>query len=205
MEIFIKIAPIIISAIALGVSIKALRNQTPKIKVSIENRKHSAYFGATKIRRDGPKYVLGNYVAVVRFVIKNVSHAPITISDIYLISGKTRYDIASPSNEYWNEITFYYKDILKIGEDEHGFTSDGSCLDYGKTGIHIPCILQPYDVHKVVAVFNSFPKSASQKVRAILNVDTAIGKIKKSVLLMRYDENYDTGEWDEIKKFQDSY
>lgn len=56
MEIFIELATIVISVVALVVSIKALRNQTPKMEIFIEKKKHNAYFGATRIRQDGAEY-----------------------------------------------------------------------------------------------------------------------------------------------------
>lgn len=205
MKLFLNLAPIIISVIALWVSIKSLRNQTPHLRVCIKNKKYDCFYGASKVREINGSYFLSQYIAVLRLSFKNPTAANITISNISLMHGGITYDLADTDNPHWKEIEMFYPDVKNINEDGHGYSTDGSYIDYESKGAKVPITIEPYGVKEYYAVFYNFPKSSKNTIKAKLIIETANGMQKKKVPLSHYDENYETGECEEIEKFNKSY
>ncbi len=163
MESFVTIVPIVISLVSLLISIKAIRQQTPKIKVLIQD----AFYGATKVDSHNGIDCLSHYVAGTRMRIYNPSSSSVMIAEISLVSSDTNYELADCKNEYWSEPVFYFVDDNEI-------TSDGSCVDYAASGISVPFLLGAHETKDVVCIFMSFPKSNNKIIRAKIVIDTAI-------------------------------
>lgn len=193
MEYFVTIVPIVISLVSLLISIKAIRQQTPKIKILIQD----AFYGGTKVVNHNGADCLSHYVAGARMRIYNPSSSSVMIAEMSLVLAGTSYDLADCKNEYWSELVFYFVDGNEI-------TSDGSCVDYASSGISVPFLLGAHETKDVVCIFMSFPKSNNKIIRGEIGIDTAIGRIRKPIKLKLYDKSYSLKEWDDIDKFQRS-
>jgi hypothetical protein len=119
----------------------------------------------------------------------NNSPVAISIADIKLKVKKELLRPIDNRNSYWECVEFYY--TASNGE----FTTDGSAIYYQNEGISLPCKIEPYDTLTVVSLFHHFPKSISKKAKATLIFFTAIGKFKKKLTLIEYNEDYSNADY----------
>lgn len=182
----ITIIPIVVSVISLFFSIKAIRRGEPNLKIRLLNKKTDAYYGATKISKEG---ALTDYAACVHFRISNKSLTPVTISEIYLQKNNENFELANKDVEYWRHVVFYFD------SDDKEFNTDGRYIDYKNNGVTTPLVLNAYEAKDITCIFMSFPKITIPTIRAKLKVDTAAGVICKNVDLSLYDEEFTHHEW----------
>lgn len=200
MRFILDFAPIVVSIVALIVSIKSLNSQIPRLKVTIKKPQYDCFYGASKLVERGGTLLLSNYVAIVRFTLRNVSSSPLVVSDIELLCNGVSYEMAQKDNPYWHEVEIYFSDKYNINPEGNGFTTNGTYIDYAKEGRNLPLTIKPYGVETICAVFYSFPKSNLAALSAKLLLGTAKGNVKKKVTLLRYDADYETEDLDGFRK-----
>lgn len=197
MEYIFVLVPIIISIVSLIFSIKAIKRQTPLIRIKLINPRVDAFYGATRIIENKSDEYLSYYVAAARFRLYNPSSLIVMIADIFLSYDGISYELANCNNEYWSEVIFYFADNGEL-------KSDGSCIDYKETGISIPFLLGAYETKDIMCIFMDFQKSTIGTVKAKLHIDTAIGERTKKIRLHLYDKDYASFAWTDIEKYQKS-
>ncbi len=197
---------IIISFAALIISILAFRQKIPNIEIEIENEKTDCFYGATKVREEKGVLQLSSYVVIANLKIKNKSLIPINISDIWLVYDDIRYDLADFNNEYWAEIELFFANEHSFDDEkETKLITDGSYIDYKRTGLRVPFNIDAYGVKKATCVFFHFPKLDLANTKAYIFIDTAKKTFKKKVILYKYNVDFDAGERNDIEKFENSY
>ena len=82
---------------------------------------------------------------------------------------------------------------------------DGSGICYSSQGIKIPVKVKSYTILSGMCLFHDFPKSNSKIVKGKLILNTAIGKVRKNVKFIKYDENYVSAEMKEVELFKKNF
>ena len=190
---------IITSFISLCSLFLGIRNyfvSKPKLKVIISDPESDAYYGL--VSKDNDK-VMSTMVGAVDINIINNSPVDIYIKEIKLKIGKDLHRLVLKDNNYWNDIFFFYY-------DENGQKMwDGPGICYSSQGIKIPVKVKSYTILSGMCLFHNFPKSNSKIVKGELILNTAIGKVRKNVKFIKYDENYVSSEMKEVELFKKNF
>ena len=190
---------IITSFISLCSLFLGIRNyfvSKPKLKVIISDPESDVYYGL--VSKDNDK-VMSTMVGAVDINIINNSPVDIYIKEIKLKIGKDLHRLVLKDNNYWNDIFFFYY-------DENGEKIwDGSGICYSSRGIKIPVKVKSYTILSGMCLFHNFPKSNSKIVKGELILNTAIGKVRKNVKFIKYDENYVSAEMKEVELFKKNF
>ena len=169
-------------------------NGKPKITITITNKRHDCFFGQVKQSRATDYYcIAGAYINII-----NNSPVSITLSTLSLVIGKERLDLINKNNEYWEEVVFYFK-------NRDGMTtSDGTAIPYQDCGLAFPRKLDSYDAITGCVLFHNFPARIRKRCRGTIIVSSAIGRIKKKVVLYEYNEQYAKYELENIQQYERS-
>lgn len=190
---------IITSFISLCSLFLGIRNYfvaKPKLKVIISDPESDVYYGL--VSKDNEK-VMSTMIGAVDINIINNSPVDIYIKDIKLKIGKDLHRLVLKDNDYYNDIFFFYY-------DENGEKMwDGSGICYSTQGIMIPVKVKSYTILSGMCLFHDFPKSNSKTVKGKLILNTAIGKVRKNVKFIKYDENYVSAEMKEVELFKKNH
>ena len=111
---------------------------------------------------------------------------------------KEKHELILKDNKYWEYIEFYYKD------KNEEWTTNGFAVPYGMKGLLLPQKIEAYDAFSCCVLFHNFPALIRKKCKGTLVMDTAIGKIKKRIILYEYDEDRFEYEWENVKQFERS-
>lgn len=171
----------IISIISIILSVATYWNKKPKLKIEISDKKWDCFFG--NAFTDEAKMERNTYIGGAKIMILNNSPVSITISNINMLIGKEKLDLIGKDIPYWKEIMFCF---VKDGE----LVFDGSVLNYSECGISLPYKIEAYDSIETVVLFYNFPKKNMKKCKSKIVLNTAIGKVKKTIKMIEYDENY---------------
>lgn len=172
---------VIISILSIILSVATYWNKKPKLKIKISDKKWDCFFG--NAFTDEAKMERNTYIGGAKIMILNNSPVSITISNINMLIGKENLKLIGKDNPYWKEIMFCF---VENGE----LAFDGSALNYLECGISLPYKIGAYDSIEAVVLFYNFPKKYMKKCKSKIVLDTAIGKVKKTIKMIEYDENY---------------
>lgn len=185
-----------ISLCSLFLGIKKYFVSKPKLKVIISDPESDVYYGL--VSKDNDK-VMSTMVGAVYINIINNSPVDIYIKEIKLKIGKDLHRLVLKDNNYWNDIFFFYYDE----NGEKMWDSSGIC--YSSHGIKIPVKIKSYTILSGMCLFHDFPNNNSKIVKGKLIINTAIGKVRKNVKFIKYDENYVSAEMKEVELFKKNY
>ena len=176
----------IISLLSLLLSLANYQKNKPKLKIEIANKKWDCFFGKTITNSIRPSV---SYICGAQINIINNSPVAITITNAHMIVGKESLRLIDNRNKYWETVAFFFK-------DENGeLTTDGSEIYYKENGLTVPIEVNPYDTVTVFVLFHNFPVKISRKCKGTLILNTAIGKIKKKISMIEWDENYQEADY----------
>ena len=107
------------------------------------------------------------------------------------------YRLINPTNQYWSEVTFLsFKPEAGKQVPNYGYS-----IDYCDSGICLPQTIHAYSTVCGYALFTSFPRAIKSKTRATIILTTAIGTIKKHIVLKEYDCTFEREEWEDIERY----
>lgn len=193
-QIITMIITAVVSVASLVLSIMNYFNKRPHIRIKIDDKNRECFYCI--IGSDNS--AVYRYVSWIRFNIINDSPVRITINNIYLCAKKEVFLMADTEADYWSSIDYLIK-------DENGtYSSDGLYRDVQKQCIKLPLKIDPYDSATTAAIFNSIPNNLSGRIKAKIVFATAIGTIRKKVILSEYGLEHLNFEFDNIAQFQRS-
>ena len=186
----------VISIISLLLSFANYWNNKPKLKIKITNKKWDCFFGKVLREKDGffSNIIGGAYINIV-----NNSPVSITVSNICLKINEESLRLIDCRNPYWSDIEFCFKD------NNGNWSTDGTSIGYSQEGKVFPFKIKAYDSISCVVLFHAFPAKYKKECRGQLILNTAIGKVKKNISLIEYDENYEEeGYRDYLQHYRNS-
>ncbi len=189
---------LIISALALWISYKTYKRDTPTIEIDISNPKYDCFFGnvvtegmTERTRKNGSR------VAGVYLIVRNNSSADIQITNIQL---KVKGELFNPivrGNKFWNEVAFF-----SLDKEKNEITPDWAySIDYNENAIPIPGVICSYTVIEGYCIFGQFPAKIKKKSHGTLILTTAIGKVKKKIRLYEYDDTLGRQDYENVKQY----
>mgnify|MGYP004497684389 CR=1 FL=1 len=176
----------LISAISLLISVANYRKSKPKLKIAIADRKWDCFFG-TAISENHPAIsscICGAYISIV-----NNSPVAITISEVSMMLGKEKLRLIDNRNSYWDVVRFSFED--KDGE----ITMDQIGIYYKDSGLKLPYKINAYDTLTASVLFHNFPVQIKRRCKGMIVLTTAIGNIKKRVMMVEYNKDYQDAEY----------
>lgn len=193
-QIITMIITAVVSVASLVLSIVNYYDKRPHLKIKFNDKKRDCFYTIV----GSENLATYHYVSWLHFNIINDSPVRITINNVYLLINKEIFLLADTENDYWNSVDYLIR-------DENGeFGSDGIYRDAQKGCIKLPLKIDPYDSVATSALFSSIPNNLGQKVKAKIVFATAIGTIKKKVILSEYGLEHLNYEFDNISQFQRS-
>lgn len=164
-----------IALVSLTISLMSFKQKMPKLKIGIADPEYDCFFGRTQNVEK---------IAGCRINIINNSPVAITVNDVKLKVGNEVLRLIDLNNEHWDEVEFYFY------TQENELTTDGSAINYCTNGISIPTKISPYDTVSGYVLFHYFPSRFNGNCRATLILNSAIGLIRKKIVLREYDKDY---------------
>ena len=184
----------IISTISLALSFMNYWHRKPKIRISISDSKHDCFFAKKQMGQTNQyECIAGGYINII-----NNSPVSITLNELSLKVGKENYGLIDKSIVHWQEVELFYKG--KNGK----WITDGSVVPYEQYGLLLPRKVEAYDAFSCHVLFRNFPAKMTKKCKGTLILNSAIGKIKKRVVLYEYNQEYCNYEWKDIEQYQRS-
>ena len=171
----------IISIVSLFLSFANYWRNKPKIKIQITDKKWDCFFG--KVIHD-ERITFESYICGAKINIVNNSPVAIAISSCDMIVNKQKLKLINNEIELWENISFFFE---RNGSE---WTTDGSYIDYKKDGLSVPLKVNAYDAITAYVFFYNFPVKIKSKCKGKIVLNTAVGKIAKSVKLIEYDDDY---------------
>lgn len=183
----------IIAIVSLIVSIKVYFRDTPKLRVEIEDSEYDCFFG--NVFLEGDEKPRESRISGVRIRIRNSSSANIEAQSIHLRIGNELYRAIPNNIECWRNVTF----ASNRADEER--TSCNYCISYDTQGIHVPVTVKGFGFMEGYVLFYNFPARIEQTVRAQIIIQTAVGTVKKRIILKEYDETFEKQEWKEVEQY----
>ena len=192
MELYLSVIGIGLSCIAVFISIKAYKITIPAIKIQLLN---TPFYGGTEIKNNN----ITNFMACCHLRINNRSGQKVSLSEIYLLVDGEKFALADKDIDVHKEKEFYFEDLLHLTEDK--YITDGTCIMYQEDGLFNNIIIDAFSSVDKFALF-SFPRQDKSKVKCFIVFETPYKTIKKRMVLLLYDENYDNEEFEEIERWK---
>ena len=128
---------------------------------------------------------------------KSAVIAYIEVNGIALEIKSEIFRLIPTDNPCWDSVYFftYDPDEKKMVPDCNYFIS------YSEEGIHLPLIIKSYTTFTGYALFYHFPANITGKTKAIIRIRTAIGEVKKKILLLEYNETFPNQEWEDVQQY----
>lgn len=180
----------IISVVSLIVSIRSYLIQKPKLKINITDKDCDLVYGNMCAKDDKP---ISNKVGCVNFNIINDSSVDIEVKDIKIKINKGLHRLIPKNNPFWEFCYFYY-----MGENNE-IDWDGCGINYIHEGLSVPVKIKSYSIKSGVCLFYDFPNRTNKKLKATIILYSAVGKIKKKLKFVIYDENYISSEMKDVQ------
>lgn len=171
----------VISIVSIVIALSNYYQNKPKLKVIINDKNIDCFYGV-KMEEEGHK--IHYCVAGVYINILNNSPVDIGVSNAYLLLNKEKYIFIKNDIDYWKDTQFLYK------KKDGTYDCIESYIPYDENGLSIPTRIGSYDTVSKYLLFHDFPNSIHNNCRAVLVLDTAIGKVKKRIVLHEIDEDY---------------
>lgn len=191
-QIIFPAIAVAVPAASLALSLVKYYKKRPHLKINIDN-KSDCFFAVV-----GSKGAdIRNYVSILHFDIVNSSPVKITISNAYLMIDKEKYLLAD-SDGKWESVNFFYEN------EEGAFESDEIYRDYDSTFIKLPLEIAPYQSISASAIFYLRQSNLGENVKAKLILGTAIGKIRKKIVLSEYSYEQLQHEFENVTQYQRS-
>lgn len=183
----------VIAIVSLAISIKVYFRDTPKLRVEIQDPKYDCFFGNTILENDDKPR--NSRISGVRMRIRNASSADIEIQDILLRIGKELYHIIPNDIGCWREVAF------ATTKYEEQIVDYNYSISYSVLGIHVPETVKRFSFLEGYALFYNFPASIDRETKAQIIVQTAVGTVKKRIVLKEYDETFERQEWKDVEQY----
>ena len=171
---------IVISSLSLLLSIFNFWTNKPKLKIEITDKEWDCFFGKVQHEKTNRKSCVGG----AQINIINNSPVSISLNRISLIVEKETLRLIDNRNDFWECVEFCYPN------DDGELTTDGSAIYYAENGLSLPVKIDAYDTITTFVLFHNFPANIKKKCKGKIVLSTAIGKVKKRINLVEYDENY---------------
>lgn len=171
----------IISSLSLLLSIFNYWTSKPKLKIEITDKEWDCFFG---IANYSQRNKLKNYIGGGQINIINNSPVAITINRINLVVNGEVLPLIDNKLAHWKDVEFYFVD------DEGKWTTDGTGIAYDESGLTVPFKINAYDTITAYVLFFNFPIKCKNNCKGTFVLNTAIGKVKKNVKLVKYDKKY---------------
>lgn len=176
-----------IAIISLLLSFASYWKSKPKIKIEITDKKWDCFFGYAGIEYSDTLSM--NHICGAKVNIINNSPVKITINSINMIIDKEKLRYIMKDNRVWNSVFFYFKD------ENNKWITDGAEISYQADGLSFPFKIDSYDAITAYVLFYHFPTKYKNKHKGIIEMNTAIGKIRKKVNLVEYNCDYEHEEY----------
>jgi len=186
-----------VALIALYISYRVYKRDTPKLRIQIDNPKYDCFFGNSITEKHEGLHV--NRISGARIKLNNNSKVDIEINNITLKIKKEIYRLIPKDNDYWEVVHFLNYNIHEIENFDPNYG-----IDYCNEGIEIPCKINSYSCLSFVALFYHFPLSIKKKIKGKLIINTAVGKFIKKINLYEYNDTFFNLEWEDVKQYQKS-
>ena len=186
-----------ISLISLFISIRSYIISKPKLKINITDKKSDVYYG--NVCADEDEKVVSTKIGSVSINIINNSPVDISIRDIKLRIGKNLHRLVFKNNPYWEFCYFFYKD------NNNEKIWDGSGINYKEMGFELPLKINSYSIQSGICLFHDFPNTQNKKIKGTIILYSAVGKIKKKIKFIQYDENYVSSEMKDVELYRKNY
>jgi len=186
-----------VALIALYISYRVYKRDTPKLRIQIDNPKYDCFFGNSITEKHEERHV--NRISGARIKLNNNSKIDIEINNITLKIKKEIYRLIPKDNDYWEVVYFLNYNVDKIEDFDPNYG-----IYYHNEGIEIPCKINAYSCLSFVALFYNFPFSIKEKIKGKLIINTAIGNIIKKINLYEYNDTFFNLEWEDVKQYKKS-
>lgn len=180
----------ILSVVSLIVSIRSYIIQKPKLRINITDKDCDIVYGNMCIKDDKP---LSNKVGCVNINIINDSPVDIEVKDIKIKINKDLHRLIPHKNPLWEFCYFYY-----MGKNNE-IVWDGCGINYIYEGLSVPFKIKSYSIKSGVCLFYDFPNRINKKLKATIILFSAVGKIKKKLKFVIYNENYISSEMKDVQ------
>lgn len=180
----------VISLISLFISIKSYFISKPKLKISITDKDCDIVYGNMCAKDDKP---ISNKVGCVNINIINDSPVDIEVKDIKIKINKDLHRLIPKKNPFWEFCYFYYM------EKNNEIVWDGCGINYFYEGLSVPFKIKSYSIKSGVCLFYDFPNRINKKLKATIILFSAVGKIKKKLKFIIYNENYISSEMKDVR------
>lgn len=192
----LPITSTIIALASIVLSVKVYLRDMPKLQIDIENPQYDCFFGDATTE-DEPEKIRKHRISGVRFTLRNNSAVDIEVNGIALEIKSEIFRLIPTDNPCWDSVYFftYDPDEKKMVPDCNYFIS------YSEEGIHLPLIIKSYTTFTGYTLFYHFPVNITGKTKAIIRIRTAIGEVKKKILLLEYNETFPNQEWEDVQQY----
>ena len=192
----LPITSTIIALASIVLSVKVYLRDMPKLQIDIENPQYDCFFGNIVTEDDSEK-LHKHRISVCRFRLRNNSSVDIEVNDVVLEIQSEIFRLIPNGSSYWATVYFFTYD-----PDENKLVPDwNSYIPYCERGIHLPLVVKSYTTFTGYALFYHFPADITGKTKAIIRIRTAIGEVKKKILLLEYNETFPNQEWEDVQQY----
>lgn len=182
----------IIAIVSLILSIKVYKRDTPKLHILISHPRYDCFFGDVILENN--ERLRRQRISGLRILLKNSSSSNIEVQSLVLRIKKESFRLIPNINPYWDNVTFITK--TESGQEINFLYS----IQYSDHGIQFPCIVGSYSFLEGYVLFYSFPTTINGKTHAQLIAQTAVGVVRKSVILREYNRTFEKQELEDVKQ-----